>query len=154
MDSIIFDVDGTLWDSTDVVAKAWTDYLRQKEQIDLTITAGQLKTLFGKPLAEIAALVFPEYPENEQLRLIDGCCEAEHALLHITVPLSMRIWKKPCKFCPHNILFISSATVSVVISNFSLKKPDSPNISRDISVMEIPVLIKVPTSARLLIRMV
>lgn len=84
MDSIIFDVDGTLWDSTDVVAKAWTDYLRQKEQIDLTITAGQLKTLFGKPLAEIAALVFPEYPENEQLRLIDGCCEAEHALLHIT----------------------------------------------------------------------
>ena len=143
MDSIIFDVDGTLWDSTDVVAKAWTDYLRQKEQIDLTITAGQLKTLFGKPLAEIAALVFPEYPENEQLRLIDGCCEAEHALLH-----------KPCRFCPHNILFISSATVSVVISNFSLKKPDSPNISRDISVMEIPVLIKVPTSARLLIRMV
>ena len=84
MDSIIFDVDGTLWDSTDVVAKAWTDYLRQKEQIDLTITAGQLKTLFGKPLAEIAALVFPEYPENEQLRLIDGCCEAEHTLLHIT----------------------------------------------------------------------
>ena len=84
MDSIIFDVDGTLWDSTDVVAKAWTDYLRQKEQIDLTITAGQLKTLFGKPLAEIAALVFPKYPENEQLRLIDGCCEAEHALLHIT----------------------------------------------------------------------
>ena len=84
MDSIIFDVDGTLWDSTDVVAKAWTDYLRQKEQIDLTITAGQLKTLFGKPLAEIAALVFPEYPENEQLRLIDGCCETEHALLHIT----------------------------------------------------------------------
>lgn len=84
MDSIIFDVDGTLWDSTDVVAKALTDYLRQKEQIDLTITAGQLKTLFGKPLAEIAALVFPEYPENEQLRLIDGCCEAEHALLHIT----------------------------------------------------------------------
>lgn len=84
MDSIIFDVDGTLWDSTDVVAKAWTDYLRQKEQIDLTITAGQLKTLFGKSLAEIAALVFPKYPENEQLRLIDGCCEAEHALLHIT----------------------------------------------------------------------
>lgn len=84
MDSIIFDVDGTLWDSTDVVARAWTDYLRQKEQIDLTITAGQLKTLFGKPLAEIAALVFPEYPKNEQLRLIDGCCEAEHALLHIT----------------------------------------------------------------------
>ena len=139
MDSIIFDVDGTLWDSTDIVAKAWTDYLRQKEQIDLTITAGQLKTLFGKPLAEIAALVFPEYPENEQLRLIDGCCEAEHALLHITgAPLYEDLEK----------------ALQILSANFSLKKPDSPTLSRDISVMEIPVLIKVPTSARLLIRMV
>ena len=150
MDSIIFDVDGTLWDSTDIVAKAWTDYLRQKEQIDLTITAGQLKTLFGKPLAEIAALVFPEYPENEQLRLIDGCCEAEHALLHITGAPLYEDLEKALQILSAQ----SSATVSVVISNFSLKKPDSPNISRDISVMEIPVLIKVPTSARLLIRMV
>ena len=24
MDSIIFDVDGTLWDSTEIVAEAWT----------------------------------------------------------------------------------------------------------------------------------
>ena len=27
MDSIIFDVDGTLWDSTGIVAEAWADYL-------------------------------------------------------------------------------------------------------------------------------
>ena len=27
MDSIIFDVDGTLWDSTEIVAEAWNDYL-------------------------------------------------------------------------------------------------------------------------------
>ena len=76
MDSIIFDVDGTLWDSTDVVAKAWTDYLRQKEQIDLTITAGQLKTLFGKPLAEIAALVFPQYLAEFIIYLISA--QARH----------------------------------------------------------------------------
>ena len=154
MDSIIFDVDGTLWDSTDVVAKAWTDYLRQKEQIDLTITAGQLKTLFGKPLAEIAALVFPEYPENEQLRLIDGCCEAEHALLHITgAPLYEDLEKALQILSAQYPLYIVSNSQCGYIE-LSLKKPDSPNISRDISVMEIPVLIKVPTSARLLIRMV
>ena len=27
MDSIIFDVDGTLWDSTGIVAEAWSYYL-------------------------------------------------------------------------------------------------------------------------------
>ena len=30
MDSIIFDVDGTLWDSTGIVAEAWSDYLIQR----------------------------------------------------------------------------------------------------------------------------
>ena len=58
MDSIIFDVDGTLWDSTEVVAKAWNNYLQKEEHMNITFTADQLKALFGKPLAEIAALIF------------------------------------------------------------------------------------------------
>ena len=33
MDSIIFDVDGTLWDSTGIVAEAWSDYLIHTEHI-------------------------------------------------------------------------------------------------------------------------
>ena len=32
MDSIIFDVDGTLWDSTGIVAEAWSDYLIHTER--------------------------------------------------------------------------------------------------------------------------
>ncbi len=39
MDSIIFDVDGTLWNSTGIVAKAWENYLRNVEQIELPLTA-------------------------------------------------------------------------------------------------------------------
>ena len=30
IDSIIFDVDGTLWDSTDVVADAWNQILEKR----------------------------------------------------------------------------------------------------------------------------
>ncbi len=88
MDSIIFDVDGTLWDSTEIVAESWTACLQEKEHMDITLTAARLMTLFGQPLADIARQIFPEFPESEQLRLIDGCCQAEHdALLKKCAPL-------------------------------------------------------------------
>ena len=81
MDSIIFDVDGTLWDSTEIVADAWTDYLKNKENINMNITSAKLKSLFGQLLPDIAAQLFPRYSKKEQLRIIDGCCEAEHQAL-------------------------------------------------------------------------
>mgnify|MGYP000110985873 CR=1 FL=1 len=37
MDSIIFDVDGTLWDSTGIVAEAWSDYLIHTEHMDTDV---------------------------------------------------------------------------------------------------------------------
>lgn len=87
-DSIIFDVDGTLWDSTEVIARAWTEYLRTEEHMDCSFTPEYLMTLFGQLLSDIARQIFPNCPEEEQLRLIDGCCQAEHeALLRESAPL-------------------------------------------------------------------
>ena len=88
MDSIIFDVDGTLWDSTEIVARSWSDYLQTGEHMDRTLTAKLLSSMFGQPLPDIARQLFPDVPEEEQLRLIDGCCQAEHrALLKECAPL-------------------------------------------------------------------
>ena len=80
MDSIIFDIDGTIWNSTDVVAEAWNNTL-EKEGIDVRVTADQLKGQFGKLLPDIAKAILPEQTEEEQLRVIDICCQAEHDLL-------------------------------------------------------------------------
>ena len=49
MDSIIFDVDGTLWDTTHVVADAWNEVVRSETSLDLSITPQKLKTLSAKP---------------------------------------------------------------------------------------------------------
>lgn len=48
MDSIIFDVDGTLWDSTESVAQSWTAYLQEKEHMDITLTSARLMTLLDR----------------------------------------------------------------------------------------------------------
>ena len=50
MDSIIFDVDGTLWDSTDSVAKAWNLAIQENSSLDLTITDDLLAGVFGKTM--------------------------------------------------------------------------------------------------------
>lgn len=90
IDSIILDVDGTLWDSTDIVAKAWTEIIRQETSLSLMITSGTLKSLFGRTLPNIAKILFPDFTTKRQLELIDLCCQREHELLsqtHEQIPL-------------------------------------------------------------------
>ena len=81
MDSIIFDVDGTLWDSTEIVADAWTKAVRRLSAPQMTITAPQLRGLFGRLLPDIAASLFPRETKARQMELIDLCCAEEHRVL-------------------------------------------------------------------------
>lgn len=80
-DSIIFDLDGTLWDTTAVVAQAWNEILKNREDVVFRATPDRLRQLFGKPLPVIAEIIFPELPRAEQLRLMEECCENEHRFL-------------------------------------------------------------------------
>ena len=65
-DGIIFDVDGTLWDSTPIVAEAWTQAVLECGIKDRIVTAGELKQLFGKTMSVIAASHFPEASKEVQ----------------------------------------------------------------------------------------
>ena len=88
IDSIIFDVDGTLWDSTDVVADAWNQIMEKETDMTPNLTGAVLKGLFGRLLPDIAAVIFHEYPKKRQLELIEACCAKEHeALLATPAPV-------------------------------------------------------------------
>lgn len=63
---IIFDVDGTLWDSTDEVAISWNQAIRERSRLDRTLTGDELKREFGKPLPEIMDDLFPELDQAEK----------------------------------------------------------------------------------------
>lgn len=77
-DSLILDVDGTLWNSTGVVASAWTNAIKAYDGTDMQITPEMLQRLFGRPMTEIAARLFPERSEEEQGKILELCCQYEH----------------------------------------------------------------------------
>lgn len=64
-DGIILDVDGTLWDSTDIVKDAWNNAFIDSGYDDPHISADRLKGLFGLPMADIISDIFPEGTDEE-----------------------------------------------------------------------------------------
>lgn len=82
MKAIILDVDGTLWDTTGVVAEAWMQAASELMiPPDTPITADRLKQEFGKPMDEIAANLFPTLSESQRALVMESCCEYEEFYL-------------------------------------------------------------------------
>lgn len=81
MQNIIFDVDGTLWDTTEVVAKAWNRAVEEAGVAADKITAEVLKKEFGKTMDVIAEDLFPKADDRERDRILELCCKYEHEAL-------------------------------------------------------------------------
>ena len=82
MKSLIFDIDGTLWDSRAIVAKGYNDYLLEIGRPDLQVDAEYLKTLFGKTMTEIADIMLDSIPVPERYEVMQGCMDREDEFLH------------------------------------------------------------------------
>ena len=81
-ESLIFDIDGTLWDSRALVAKGYNVQLKAAGLEHIVIDADVLKTVFGKTMTEIADILFEELPAGERYPLLDKCMEQESKILH------------------------------------------------------------------------
>ncbi len=80
-DSIIFDVDGTLWDCTPVVAEAWNEIFSTRPDVPITMTAEWLTRLFGKTMTDVADILLPFLEKSDRYTLIDNCCKHQHVRL-------------------------------------------------------------------------
>lgn len=78
---IIFDMDGTLWDSADGVAKSWTQVIHNEYKKDMDITEADVKAVMGKTMDVIAQIVFPELDKEAQQELLEKCCDWENEYL-------------------------------------------------------------------------
>lgn len=80
-ESLIFDIDGTLWDSRALVAEGYNIQLRAEGYDHLCVDAETLKPLFGKVMTDIANAILATIPTPERYALMDRCMETENRYL-------------------------------------------------------------------------
>lgn len=71
IDSIIFDLDGTLWDATDGASAIWTQEARKYPEVTIDITADMLKAVYGLPLKDIALKLLTTVNEDVALSIME-----------------------------------------------------------------------------------
>ena len=78
---ILFDLDGTLWDSSAECTEAWNSVIREQTGRTEQFTVDDMHNFMGRTLEAIAGLMFPSLPEAERLHILDLCTAHEHAYL-------------------------------------------------------------------------
>ena len=86
-ESLIFDIDGTLWDSRGLVAEGWNARLRIEGLDRLCMTVEDLTPLFGKTSKDLADVLFAAIPEEDRMPLMERCMD--HELNYL--------WEQECK---------------------------------------------------------
>ena len=76
--AIIFDVDGTLWDSCQSVANAWNIVFdRHKELNGKKVTEEQAKGFMGKTSEEIFSTLLPDLEKQKMIAIMEECGKEE-----------------------------------------------------------------------------
>lgn len=78
---IIFDLDGTLWDSASVVVEGFNDEIKLHNDTDYVLTEEMLKSQMGKTAPQIAKVFFPDLKEDRALELMALCAKREREYL-------------------------------------------------------------------------
>lgn len=80
---IIFDMDGTLWDSSEGVAKSWTEIVNKEYDKKRVITAEDVQGVMGRTMDKIADALFAELSKEDRMSLLRKCCDYENEYLRI-----------------------------------------------------------------------
>lgn len=78
---ILFDLDGTLWDSSKQVTDSWNRTIREKTNRTEQFTVDDMHRFMGKTLEVITEMMFPALPEKERVAILKMCSVDEIAYL-------------------------------------------------------------------------
>lgn len=77
---IIFDMDGTLWNSAAQVADSW-NIAAAGIGYEYHITTTDIMSVMGKPMDELAEIIFKQCSEEERINLLRVCGDYENEYL-------------------------------------------------------------------------
>ena len=80
-ETLIFDIDGTLWESRQLVAEGYNIQLEKEGLQHLAVTAEDLRPLFGKVMTEIADTILASIDPSERYELMERCMKTENDYL-------------------------------------------------------------------------
>ena len=81
LDGILFDIDGTIWDSRQVVAEAWKAAIHDHMDLPADFDAESIGKLFGKPMTEIFQTMYPALSAEEIEKMTPYLYAYEHDYL-------------------------------------------------------------------------
>lgn len=76
-DGIIFDLDGTLWDSSEGVNVSWDRVLRLQPDVTHCPSQADLESVMGLGAEELTAKLFPYLSPKRRLEIFDACAVYE-----------------------------------------------------------------------------
>ena len=80
--AVIFDMDGTLWDTTPLLYEVWNRVMQNYEETKgRHLSLEEIRSLMGKTMYEIGELTMPGVPEERMEEIFNGCIDAEDAEL-------------------------------------------------------------------------
>jgi len=80
-DALIFDLDGTLWDTCEACAVAWNNVITRNGMKFRKVTAEDVRRVTGKPHAECIQTVFSSLSGEEVSILIDETMSEDTAVI-------------------------------------------------------------------------
>lgn len=77
LESIIFDLDGTLWDSTDSVVESWNDTIENYNEVKSKLTIEDMGSIMGLVIKDVSLKLFPYLEAENGLEIVKKCCVNE-----------------------------------------------------------------------------
>lgn len=75
--TVIFDLDGTLWDATGQVFKIWNRVFERHPDLTVRLTQNDLGQYMGRTMEEIGAALFPDLNGAARASVMDECGREE-----------------------------------------------------------------------------
>ncbi len=72
-DAVIFDLDGTLWDSSEQVYKMWNRVFDRHPELGIHLSQQDIERFMGKTMEEIGEILLPDRDASFRTQIMDEC---------------------------------------------------------------------------------